>query len=55
MNSIMLMLQHYFKELSTVLDTEGSQHINVQEIYKDKRIIKIFLNICECIRANNEW
>ncbi|XP_012162970.1 serine/threonine-protein kinase ATM isoform X2 [Ceratitis capitata] len=54
MNSIMLMLQHYFKELSTVLDTEGSQHINVQEIYKDKRIIKIFLNICECIRANNE-
>ncbi|XP_036340144.1 serine/threonine-protein kinase ATM isoform X1 [Rhagoletis pomonella] len=55
LNSLMLMLEHYFKELHLVLDKSVRRdQMNIQDIYRDKRIIKIFLNICECIRLHNK-
>uniref|UniRef100_A0A0K8UL82 Serine/threonine-protein kinase ATM n=1 Tax=Bactrocera latifrons TaxID=174628 RepID=A0A0K8UL82_BACLA len=53
-DSIMSMLAHYFKTLNMVLGKIETDQIGAQEIYKDKRIIQIFLKICECIRLNNE-
>lgn len=54
-DSIMSMLIHYFKMLDMVLGKSETDQMKAQEIYKDKRIIKIFLKICESIRLNNKW
>ncbi|XP_054727235.1 serine/threonine-protein kinase ATM isoform X1 [Anastrepha obliqua] len=52
MDKLMSMLEHYFKELHLILE-KGRDH-TIREIFKDKRIIRIFLSICECIRINND-
>ncbi|XP_014097138.2 serine/threonine-protein kinase ATM [Bactrocera oleae] len=53
-DSIMSMLAHYFQTLNMVLRKGETHQIGTHEIYKDKRIIKVFLKICECIRLHNE-
>ncbi|XP_011193336.2 serine/threonine-protein kinase ATM [Zeugodacus cucurbitae] len=52
--NIMSMLAHYFKTLYMFLGNSENDQMRAQEIYKDKRIIKTFLKICECIRIHNQ-
>ncbi|XP_067638113.1 serine/threonine-protein kinase ATM isoform X4 [Eurosta solidaginis] len=54
MANLVSMLEYYFKELYLVLEKSSNNQLCTRWIYKDKRIIRIFLNICECVRINNE-
>ncbi|XP_016998813.2 serine/threonine-protein kinase ATM isoform X1 [Drosophila takahashii] len=49
LESLCQMLDYFFERFSS------SQSQNSQEIFCNKRAIKRFLHICECIRIVNEW
>ncbi|XP_046801392.1 serine/threonine-protein kinase ATM isoform X1 [Lucilia cuprina] len=53
MNSVLNMLEYFFEEfLQHYTATTVSEW---KKVFKDKRIIIMILNICECIRINNNW
>ncbi|KAM7347211.1 serine/threonine-protein kinase tefu isoform 2-T3 [Cochliomyia hominivorax] len=53
MNVIIKMLEYFFEEFLQHHNTTNNNEL--KKICKDKRVINMILNICECIRVNNNW
>lgn len=53
MNVMIKMLEYFFEEFLQHHNTANGNEF--KKIYKDKRVINMILNICECIRVNNNW
>ncbi|XP_065364298.1 serine/threonine-protein kinase ATM isoform X2 [Calliphora vicina] len=53
MNAIIQMLEYFFEEF--IQHHNAANGGEMKKIYKDKRVINMILNICECIRINNNW
>ncbi|XP_005181014.2 serine/threonine-protein kinase ATM [Musca domestica] len=51
---IMTMLEYFFETFQQQHKTDFVGCEN-KMIYKEKRIVNLILNICECIRINNSW
>ena len=52
MDSIVKMLEYFFEQFNKHNSNTGNE---LKKIYKDKRVINLILNICECIRISNNW
>ncbi|XP_061389717.1 serine/threonine-protein kinase ATM [Musca vetustissima] len=52
-NAIITMLEYFFETFQEVHKSDGNGELKM--IYKEKRIVNLILNICECIRVNNSW
>ncbi|XP_013106382.2 serine/threonine-protein kinase ATM [Stomoxys calcitrans] len=52
-DNVIAMLEYFFDNFLEE-EPKGS-YLGWNKIYKDKRIVKLFLNICECVRINNLW
>ncbi|XP_075154936.1 serine/threonine-protein kinase tefu [Haematobia irritans] len=52
-DNILAMLKLFFNTIPDQNLTDTNTEI--KSIYKEKRIVKLFLDICECIRINNSW
>ncbi|XP_037818798.1 serine/threonine-protein kinase ATM isoform X1 [Lucilia sericata] len=53
MNTILNMLEYFFEEF---LQHHTATNVSeLKKVFKDKRVINMILNICECIRVNNNW
>lgn len=54
MDNIVVMLEYFFETFEQ--QYSGENHpMERKLIYKEKRIVNLILNICECIRINNSW
>lgn len=50
-NDIVKMLEYFFDTFLRNGENQGE----LKRVYKDKRVINMILNVCECIRINNNW
>ncbi|XP_055910182.1 serine/threonine-protein kinase ATM [Eupeodes corollae] len=51
--NILALLEYFFSQTFEFIQNEEWK--KSQNVYSDKRVIKYFLNICECIRIHNNW
>uniref|UniRef100_A0A1A9WKS3 Serine/threonine-protein kinase ATM n=1 Tax=Glossina brevipalpis TaxID=37001 RepID=A0A1A9WKS3_9MUSC len=57
-DDIILMLDHFFDEFMNYQNGNGmvAESISItKQIYKEKRVINMMLQICECVRIHNSW
>lgn len=56
MDSIIKMLEYFFEQFKEQQhDSRNNLDDELKRVYKDKRVINIIINICECIRVANNW
>lgn len=55
MDNIVVMLEYFFETFEQQYSGENHHPVERKFIYKEKRIVNLILNICECIRINNSW
>lgn len=53
MNAVIQMLEYFFEEF--LQHHSAANGGEMKKVYKNKRVINMILNICECIRINNNW